>query len=111
MNMPDTARSLWSGLTSDQRVERMMTVIQEASMNSTFRAACLDEKTRRETIENKAQVTLDTISEIRCYPDKKTTETELVLRLPEIALPPGAEVVDYWLCTYIDYRKPSSSIP
>ena len=110
MNMPDTSRPLWSGLTNDQRVNCMMTVIQEASMNSTFRDACLDETTRRKTIEDKAQVTLDTISEIRCYPDKKTAETELVLRLPEIPLPIDAPIKDYWLCTYIDYRKPSPPI-
>ena len=104
--MPDQAYSLWSKLTPEERVERIMAVIQEAGLTPSFRAACLDEKTRKDTIEKKAQVTFDTVTEIKCYPDKRTGETEIVLRLPVIVLPVDAKVEDYWLCTYVDYRTP-----
>jgi hypothetical protein len=104
--MADPAYSLWSSLTDDERVERMMEVIREAGLSPSFRSACLDEKTRKDTIEKKAQVTFDTVTEIRCYPDKSAAESEIVLRLPAIALPVDAKVEDYWLCTYVDYRTP-----
>lgn len=104
--MPEPAHSLWSNLTPEERVERIMSVIREAGLNPSFRAACINETTRKDTIEKKAQVTFDTVSEIECYPDKRTSEAEIVLRLPVIVLPVDAKVEDYWLCTYIDYRTP-----
>lgn len=84
----------------------MMAVIREAGIDPTFRALCLDETTRRQTIEDKAQVTFDTVTEIKCYPDKKSAEAELILKLPAIPLPLDAKVEEYWLCTYVDYRTP-----
>lgn len=84
----------------------MMGVIREAGLNRNFRNACLDETTRRDTIQDFAQVTFDTVSEIECYPDKKAAEGEIILKLPAIPLPIDAKVEDYWLCTYVDYRTP-----
>jgi hypothetical protein len=102
--MANGTKPLWSTLSSQVRVEKIMAVVTAAVTDQPagFRAKVLNETTRQQTIEDKAQVQFDSGFEIQCYTSKGESEKQIVLLLPD-KLKEDGDVTDYWLCTYVDY--------
>lgn len=100
--MANGTNPLWSSLSSQARVDKIMDVVKAATTDPNFRAKCLDENTRKATIEGKALVRFDSDLVLQVYPNKAEAEKQIVLLLPEVPIG-GGTVQNYWLCTYVDY--------
>jgi hypothetical protein len=84
-------------------------VVAEAAGDDNYRNECLAQATAKDAVARIAEVQFDEDIEVRCYPDKKTVEKQIVLLLPEDEDEDGT-IKDYWLCTYVDYM-PANPLP
>ena len=102
--MPNNTYRLWSSLSSQERVDAITKVAAEAGTNKSFRDACYGPDGQK-TVQDFVEVTFDPYITLRFIPNKDTAEKEVILKLPTAPLEADARLEDYWLCTYVDYRK------
>jgi len=111
--MPDP--ELWSGLDSQQRVDRIMKVMIRAGNEEPFRNDCLglNGADGRATIEKEAGVKFDDYFVLHCFPDRETVEHQIVLQFPDDKIAATSPIKEFWLCTYVDYipAKPPPPSP